>query len=388
MFVLGMRFLLIVDLFSLALSILSTWKDSDSVEIYLGSHLLNTMRLSETERFDVHHQAVLFHNFRARRWLTVDFFMNDDSEIPQMFVTTGNSVPPNWGPLEYLYSYISGALYEHFFFENFGQVRILETMVRKPADFDENELQHIGSARGGAVAELTEWILKTYDGILQFDVFAIYMENGIRVRKSKTCFDFVEDVLAKLVWEPKAYIVGDDLPEIAFREGVVLNVTKLEKVDMSVPKRRRDYFRFARVLWNHMHQIGAHLVYIRLLMVKVAEMDLEYMLALDGWEMHSVEFSSDAADNHCALPLEFERDGTPISANLGDFRRVCFLPSATRAEWARIIQYSWSDWAIWAEAKIDNWLVGRDGSGGVLSYFDAILGAAILMIIVSKIGIK
>lgn len=321
------------------------WGDDDLVDIFVSKSPLQNVLMSQYETFDAYHIGLYFQNYKIRRWVSLNWYLADDIGGETTLMSTSHRVPSDWSYLDWFFGYFSGDLFDFFEFENAPELEIIES-VNRPGKFGD-DLVHIGSTRGAEVKKVTFEKFSNF-----FDGFAIYNYlTGNLIRSGQSCFDYVEWVLGRIVWEP--------VPGVSIlREGVVCKVVAFEPVDMKIPQNKRDFLRYLRVMWNHKHELSKHLVFFRLLISKLALMDMPVMFSLNG-EIFRIKFAPNDPINHCEYPLEFHSNGTPIVANVFDSRKKCYLPETSHATWEPHVYFFWSDWAIWAEAKIDHFLSSR-----------------------------
>ncbi len=374
---------------------LEQWLDEDFVEVYLAEYHLQHMALSSWIGFSTSHMAVMFQNPRNRKWFVMDSYAKNAETIANLVMP---SIAPN-SPLnsmslwERLVLYFKGGYVDYLTWDNAGYVRTHED---KSQEFQ--DLRHIGTVRGKDIKDLREWVINDYakqneTHPFTFDMWQIYnASNNERIRKSRMCHDFVEEILGRIKFvknEDPVYGVYDDdsVGTISvYRDGLNLNVTDWKEVDMKKPKFKRDFQRFLRFFRNHIYEATRDMSFSRITTTKMIMLGMPIMAFLDGYRFVRVELSKYGSFNYCRMPMDFEKGKAYVPAKLNDTRQQCFLPHYNYYDFHDSIRFTFADYMIAIEQKLDDIIFGVDGEGGdILSHFTLILESSIILVALTKL---
>ena len=352
---------------------LESWTDSDFVEVYLAEYVIQRMALSSWLRFSTSHMAVVFQNPRKRKWFLVDSFAKSAETI-------ANIVMPSIAPdspfnfmsfTERMLAYWRGDIVDYLTWDNAAYVRTHED---KSDEFQ--DMKHVGTIRGEDVKNLREWIVEDYavqneTHPFTFDMWQIYnASTNERIRKSRMCHDFIEEVLGRLNFientDPVYGQYSADLEEkiSVFRDSLNLNITEWHEVDITNPKIRRDYQRFLRFFRNHIYEATRDMSFLRVTVTKVITLGIPFIVFLDGNKYVKLTPSLYGVFNYCRMPMDFERGKPYVPAKLDDERQECFLPPYNYNEFQESVRFTFSDYLIAIEQKLDDAVFGTDGQGG------------------------
>ena len=343
---------------------LERWLDSDPVEVYLAEYHLQHMDLSAWLGFSTSHMAVLFQNPRIRKWYVMDSFARSAETIANIIMPSISPHSPLTGMSwwQRLLAYVNGDFVHYLSWDNLGYVRMRED---KTDEFQ--DMQHVGTTTGLELKKIREWVVTDFskhdgDTVFTFDMWQIY--NGStneRVRKSRMCHDFIEDVLGRL----KFVDTGDahQTKVSMFRDSLNLNITEWEVVDIGNAKIRRDYQRFLRFFRNHVYEATRDLRYSRVTLSKLVKLNLPFILFLDGDKYVRMTLSEYSVINYCRMPMDFVKGKVYVPARLDDDRQQCFMPQFNVHDVVSTVRFTLSDYAIWLEQRIDDLLFGVDGRG-------------------------
>lgn len=356
---------------------LERWKDSDRVEVYLGEYAMQHVGLGAWLGFSTTHMAVVFQNSRNNKWFVMDSFARSAETISNIVMP---SIPPNspWNRMnwwEKLVTYFRGGVVDFLVWDNAGFVRLRED---KTDEF--HNLEHLGAIYGNQLKSIRSWVLDEYtkqteDNPFTFDMWQVYnASNNVRIRKSRMCHDFVEDVLGRITFIDSSAEDSHDILEAslhgaspvvsAYRDSLNLNITSWELVDISNQKIRRDYQRFLRFFRNHIYEATRDMGYSRVTVTKLVTLGLPLINPLDGNKYYRLSLAEHGAFNYCRMPMDFVKGQPYVPAKLDDPRKTCAFPHYVYDEFKNVVKFTLSDYLIWLEQKIDDALFGKNGQGG------------------------
>ena len=339
---------------------LENWAPTDWVEVYLGEYKLQDLAQRNGIKFQVHHMGVLFQNVRKRKWYEMDFYARSADTIANVIMP---SVRPDsvwsslslWGKIA---AYIRGDLINDLVWDNLGFVRVRE---EKTGEF--HELMHIGSTLGKDVFKVREWLVNEYSVHLPplqpftFDMWTLYNgSTNARVRSSRNCHDFAEEVLAQIEFR--------DTPEktvSVYRDSLAVNITELIPLDMTNEKTRRDYQRFLRFLRNHVYESTRDIGYSAVTITKFVKLGLPFIILLDGTEFYEIRISKEFGLNYCRFPMDYTKGESYVPALLNDTRTYCYLPVIEAdAFYQSHVTLTVADLLIYAEYRIDEFFCNSE----------------------------
>ena len=374
---------------------LESWLDEDFVEVYLGEYHLQHMALSSWIGFSTSHMAVMFQNPRNRKWFVMDSYAKSAETIANLVMPSiaPNSPLNSMSFLERLNVYINGGIIDYLTWDNAGYVR---THEEKSHEFQ--DLRHIGTVRGGDVKKLREWVVTDYAAQNEthpftFDMWQIYnATSNERIRKSRMCHDFVEEILARITFvkndDPIYGVYTEEYhgPVSIYRDGLNLNVTHWEEMDMTNAKVRRDFQRFLRFFRNHIYEATRDMSTSLVTTTKMITLGMPFILFLDGNKWVKLSLSHYGSFNYCRMPMDFERGKSYTAAKLNDPRQQCFLPQYNYYEFNDKIRFNLADYMIAIEQKIDDILFGIDGHGGdILGHLAIVVESTVLLVAISRL---
>jgi hypothetical protein len=372
---------------------LESWRDDDYVEVYLAEYHLQHMGLNSWIDFSTAHMAVMFQNPGNRKWFVMDSYAKSAETIANLVMP---SISPS-SPLnsmsfwEKLGVYIRGEIVDYLTWDNAGYVRTHED---KSHEFQ--DLRHIGTVSGANVKDLREWAVREYAAQNEthpftFDMWQIYDgTTNERVRKSRMCHDFVEEILGRIKFikndDPVYGVLSEDHfgPIRLYRDGFNLNVTHWEEMDMSYAKTRRDFQRFLRFMRNHIYEATRDVPFFRIMISKMIALGMPAILFLDGNKWMKLSLSKYGAFNYCRMPMEFEPGKPYVAAKLNDPRKQCFLPDFNYNEFHDKVRFTLADHLVSVEQKLDDFLFGVDGRGGDLSNVVLIVESTVILFALTK----
>jgi hypothetical protein len=247
---------------------------------------------------------------------------------------------------------------------NLGYVRMREERTDEFQD-----MRHIGTTTAGELKRVRTWVIEEYAAQNEthpftFDMWQIYnASTNERIRKSRMCHDFLEDVLGRLQFSDTSDVMAVDSKVSVFRDSLNLNITQWTNVDMSNNKIRRDYQRFLRFFQNHIYEATRDMSFSRVTVTKIITLGLPFILFLDGNKYVKLSPSMHGVFNYCRMPMDFVKDQPYVPAKLDDERKQCFLPHYNYFEFKENIRFTFADYLIWAEQKLDDAIFGVDGNG-------------------------
>ena len=358
---------------------LERWRDSDRVEVYLGEYAMQHVGLNAWLGFASTHMAVVYQNTRINKWYVMDRFAKSAQTISNIVMP---SIPPNswWNRMNWIekfLTYIRGGLVDLLVWDNAGFVRLRED---KTDEFQ--NLEHLGAVNGSQVKEIRSWVVNDYtkqsaQDPFTFDMWQLYnSSSGERIRKSRMCHDFVEDVLARLDFIPAPQQdeeESDDSFESvfhsgtngvsSFRDSLNLNVSSYEFIDISNPKIRRDYQRFLRFFRNHIYEATRDMNFARVTATKFITFGLPLILPLEGGKYFRVHLAEEGTMNYCRMPMDLNRGQPYVPSKLDDPRKLCALPHFIYNEFKHVVKFSLFDYLILIEQRLDDAISGKDGEG-------------------------
>ena len=355
---------------------LERWKDSDRVEVYLGEYAMQHVGLSAWLGFSTTHMAVVFQNSRNNKWYVMDSFARSAETIANIVMP---SIPPNspWNSMDWwekLVTYFRGGVVDYLVWDNAGFVRLREDRT------DEfHNLEHLGAIHGAQLKSLRSWVIDEYtkqteDNPFTFDMWQVYnASTNERIRKSRMCHDFVEDVLGRINFIDthlddeltlSASLHGASASVSTYRDSLNLNITRWELIDMTNRKNRRDYQRFLRFFRNHIYEATRDMGYSRVTVTKLVTLGLPLINPLDGNKYYRLSLAELGAFNYCRMPMDFVKGQPYVAAKLDDPRKTCALPHYVYDEFKDVVKFTFSDYLIWAEQKLDDAIFGKNGEGG------------------------
>jgi hypothetical protein len=261
-------------------------------------------------------------------------------------------------------AYINGDIVDYLSWDNLGYVRMREERTDEFQD-----MRHIGTTTGAELKRIREWVINEYavqneTHPFTFDMWQIYnASTNMRIRKSRKCHDFLEDVLGQLKFSDTTNVMTVDRKVSVYRDSLNLNITRWEDVDMTNKKIRRDFQRFLRFFQNHIYEATRDLSYSRVTVTKVITLGMPFILYLDGNKYVKLSPSMHGVFNYCRMPMDFVKDEPYVPARLDDERKQCFMPVYNYYEFKESIRFTFADYLIWAEQKLDDALFGVDGKG-------------------------
>lgn len=374
---------------------LEAWADDDYVEVYLAEYTLQHVALSTWLGFSTSHMAVMFQNPRKRKWFLLDSFAKSAETIANLIMpSVAPNSPINTMPFfDRIAAYLRGELVDYLTWDNAGYVRTHED---KSDEFQ--DMKHVGTITGKELKNLREWAITEYAAQNEthpftFDMWQLYnASTNMRIRKSRMCHDFVEEILGRLKFVKNLDPVYGIYTEnhagsiSVFRDSLNLNITKWETVDMSNRKVRRDLQRVLRFFRNHIYEATRDISFSRTTVTKVITLGLPLALFLDGNRYVKVTLSTVGAFNYCRMPMDFKLGEPYVPAKLDDDRQQCFLPTYDYHDFKDSIRFTFSDYLIAFEQKIDDIIFGVDGNGGDLtSHVTLIFETSIVLIALTKI---
>lgn len=373
---------------------LESWHEEDFIEVYLAEYHLEHAGLNSWVGFSTAHMAVMFQNPRNRKWFVMDSYAQSAETVANLVMP---SIPPDspfntmslW---ERLVVYLQGGIVEFLKWDNAGYVR---THEEKSDEFE--DLRHIGTVLGRDVIALRQWAIREYarqnlTHPFTFDMWQIF--NGStneRIRKSRMCHDFVEEILGRIKFvkneDPTYSMYAEEHagPISINRDGLNLNVTHWEELDMTNAKIRRDYQRFLRFFRNHIYQATSDLFISRMTVTKLIALGIPTILFLDGNKWMRLTLSKYGAFNYCRMPMDFERGKSYLPSKLNDTRHECFMPPYNYHDFQDRMRFTLSDLLLAAEQKLDDALFGVDGRGGDLfSHLALIVESSVILLAVTN----
>ena len=345
---------------------LEKWQDKDVVEVYLAEYQLQHMALSSWLGFSTSHMGVMFQNPLRRKWYVMDSFAKSAETIANIVMP---SIPP-YSPLHDMsfwqrtLAYLNGDIVDYLSWDNLGYVRMREERTDEFQD-----MRHIGTTTAGELKRVRTWVIEEYAAQNEthpftFDMWQIYnASTNERIRKSRMCHDFLEDVLGRLQFSDTSDVMAVDSKVSVFRDSLNLNITQWTNVDMSNNKIRRDYQRFLRFFQNHIYEATRDMSFSRVTVTKIITLGLPFILFLDGNKYVKLSPSMHGVFNYCRMPMDFVKDQPYVPAKLDDERKQCFLPHYNYFEFKENIRFTFADYLIWAEQKLDDAIFGVDGNG-------------------------
>ena len=374
---------------------LEQWKEDDFIEVYLGEYYLQHFALSSWLGFSTSHMAVMFQNPRIRKWFVMDSYAKSAETIANLVMPSIAPMSPlnSMSLFERLWAYIHGEIINYLEWDNAGYVRTHED---KSEEFQ--DLRHIGTARGRDLIKLREWVVNEYSSQNEthpftFDMWQIYNSStNERIRKSRMCHDFMEEILGRINFvkneDPVFGIYSQDQPDIVsvFRDSLNLNVTSWDVLDISNVKIRRDYQRFLRFFRNHIYEATRDMSFTRVTVTKLITLGMPFILFLDGNKYVRLGLSLYGPVNYCRMPMDFVKGKAYVAAKLDDDRRQCFLPDYDYNEFKESVRFTFADYILALEQKIDDIFFGLDGNGGdSMSHFLLIVESLIVLIAIVQL---
>ena len=128
-----------------------------------------------------------------------------------------------------------------------------------------------------------------------------------------------------------------------------MRIRGMKKLNMNnsfSAKSQRDYFRYLRIIRNHLDEISLHLIYTRIVLTKFSMLGVPFILKLDKGEFYQIDFFPDGG-NYCRRILN-------NSNQIGDNEIIkCMFPSQTIGELEKYVSFFWEDYAIVFEMWLD-----------------------------------
>jgi hypothetical protein len=364
---------------------LERWQPDDRVEVYLAEYTLQHVSLSAWLGFSTAHMAVVFQNPRIRKWYVMDSFARSAETIANIIMPSISPDSPYnqmslWARIV---SYLRGDLVRYLTWDNLGYVRLREDKT----DDEFRDMQHIGATTASEVKRIRSWVTDVYTGQgavtpFTFDMWQIYnATTSERIRRSRMCHDFVEEVLGMIQFKDQ-----DEIPTIdIFRDSLNLNVTTWQIVDIENAKITRDYQRFLRFFRNHVYESTRDLKHSVITITKFIALGLPFMLFLDGNTYVKVGLAEYGVLNYCRMPMHFDKGEPYIPAKLDDESQQCFLPSYVMSEVLGRVRFTLADYAIWFEQHIDDAIFGVDGNVGVWTNIGQIVGTTMILLGITRL---
>lgn len=355
------------------------WGDDDEVELYLGEQLINDNAMLESLGFRTTHMGVFFHNRWKKKWLGFDFGASEFSSVAGLILPM---LKYEWNDLplwKQIWKYLNGEAVEYLQWNHHASVRIDDD---KPTEF--RNLDLAGVTNGANAKAIRKWVTEEYtrqdERPFTFDLYTIYDgATNERLRKSRTCHDFVEDVLMRVNFtDGKKHIS-------VFKDTFNFNTSRFEEIEFSLAKSRRDFMRFLRMLRKRVHHATADLPSMLNMFAIFSYYDLPYIILIDGDKYMRVSFTKEHIANYCRMPLDITV-GEPINPpKYSDLRVTCRFERYDVNTLLKKTRLSLSEWFILIEQSIDDFLFGRDGKGGVARYWEAIFASTAAVILCSKL---
>jgi hypothetical protein len=352
--------------------------------VYLAEYTLQHVGLSAWLGFSTAHMAIIFQNPKIRKWYVMDQFAKSAETIANLIMPSISPDSP-WNQMnmvQKIFAYLQGQVVDFLAWDNLGYVRMREDK----ASGEFQDMQHIGSTTGGEVRRVRDWVINDLTrqdegNLFTFDMWQIYNgSTNVRIRKSKMCHDFIEDVLQMIKFT-------DDEDISVFRDSLNLNVTSWEIVDMTNKKIRRDYQRFLRFFRNHVYESTRDLRHSEVTLTKFHLLKLPFILFLDGDKYAKMTLSGYSILNYCRMPMHFEKGKPYVPAKLDDPHQQCFLKSVHAHDNLPRVRFTLSDYAIWIEQMIDDALFGVDGKGvDPLSHARIVFETTVILIAITKLS--
>ena len=232
-------------------------------------------------------------------------------------------------------------------------------------------LTKVGSVSPAVFREFRRWALTEWATAGQsFDLFTVKsLDWKTTFISARICHEFVKDSLEflgrKIEIKPESDI---------FRDLIVFYAEAVEEVDWSVPRQRRDLFRFLRMFAMSWGTFSASFVGAREFVWRVRELGLKILVFSQGkffwvkldkglmnycYERVAKGFNnpklSDELDSSSAESLMGESpamEADSLSFGLED--RLCIFPNPEIPP--SEVKMSWLDWLLLVEIRLDDFL--------------------------------
>jgi hypothetical protein len=218
-------------------------------------------------------------------------------------------------------------------------------------------------------------------------MWAIYnASTHERLLESRNCHDFVEHVLRELNFKPgiSPYVTHENSVSV-YRDTLSLSVQGFKKVDMTNPKKKRDFQRLLRFMRHYVYEVTRDLSLSRYAVTRINKLGLRFIFVANGNEFYEIVHGNINSINYCRMPMDFVHGQEYVPALWNDSRKICYFPYFEIESLHKETPYTFVDLMLMIEQIIDDALFGEDGLGlPVLDHLTLITETTLMIVALSK----